>query len=152
MKLAEALILRADAQKRIAQLRERIQANAKVQEGEAPTENPEALFDQLNVTIGQFADLIKRINRTNALIRFDQKRTLTDALADRDALALQRTSLDAVIKGARVQDFRYGRSEIKSIITVNVADLQARLDNLSRQYRELDTAIQELNWTVEVVD
>ena len=34
MKLAEALILRADIQKNIAQLRERLMLNAKVQEGD----------------------------------------------------------------------------------------------------------------------
>ena len=36
MKLAEALILRADCQKRIAQLKGRLLVNAKVQEGDAP--------------------------------------------------------------------------------------------------------------------
>ncbi len=36
MKFAEALILRADRQKRIEQLRERLVSSAKVQEGEKP--------------------------------------------------------------------------------------------------------------------
>ena len=36
MKLAEALIQRADCQKRIAQLRQRLTRSAKVQEGEQP--------------------------------------------------------------------------------------------------------------------
>jgi len=35
MKLAEALTLRADLQKRIAQLKERLLINAKVQEGDS---------------------------------------------------------------------------------------------------------------------
>ena len=35
MKLAEALMLRADCQKRIAQLKARLLTNAKVQEGDA---------------------------------------------------------------------------------------------------------------------
>ena len=43
MKLAEALILRADCQKRIAQLKSRLLVNAKVQEGDAPAETPREL-------------------------------------------------------------------------------------------------------------
>jgi hypothetical protein len=45
MKLAEALILRADCQKRIAQLKSRLLVNAKVQEGDAPAGDP-AGFDR----------------------------------------------------------------------------------------------------------
>src|SRR5207237_1352535 len=41
MKLAEALILRADCQKRMAQLKGRLLVNAKVQEGDAPAETPQ---------------------------------------------------------------------------------------------------------------
>jgi len=47
MKLAEALILRSDLQKRIEQLRHRLTNNAKVQEGDAPAEKPEALLKEL---------------------------------------------------------------------------------------------------------
>ena len=47
MKLAEALHLRADLQKRIAQLGERLQANAKVQEGDEPSEDPALLLSEL---------------------------------------------------------------------------------------------------------
>ena len=44
MKLAEALALRADLKKRIDQVECRLVLNAKVQEGEAPAEDPEALL------------------------------------------------------------------------------------------------------------
>ncbi|MEP7188497.1 MAG: hypothetical protein ABI901_04800, partial [Roseiflexaceae bacterium] len=36
MKVAEALILRADYQKRFEQLKQRLQQNARVQEGDTP--------------------------------------------------------------------------------------------------------------------
>ncbi len=53
MKLAEALILRADAQKRIQQLRERLNRSAKTQEGELPPEDPQELLAELErVVIG----------------------------------------------------------------------------------------------------
>ncbi len=42
MKLAEALLLRSDLQKKLASLRERIVANAVVQEGDKPHEAPDS--------------------------------------------------------------------------------------------------------------
>ena len=51
MKLAEALNLRADLQKRIANLRERLIKNAKVQEGDTPSEDPNMLLNELNDNI-----------------------------------------------------------------------------------------------------
>ena len=44
MKLAEALQERADLNRRIEQLRARIQTNALVQEGEKPAEDPQKLI------------------------------------------------------------------------------------------------------------
>ena len=44
MKLAEALIARADLQRKIAQLRLRMKQNTKVQEGEIHAENVDALL------------------------------------------------------------------------------------------------------------
>lgn len=43
VKLAEALALRADAQKRFEQLRWRVQSSARYQEGEAPAEDARSL-------------------------------------------------------------------------------------------------------------
>ncbi len=152
MKLAEALILRADAQKRLAQLRQRLSNNARVQEGEAPNENPQELLAELDRALVTFNDMVKRVNRTNAAVLLNEGRTLTDALADRDTLALERVAINEVIGAASQQQFRYGRSEIKYVNTVDVAALQKRADDLARRYRELDAAIQQANWNVELKD
>lgn len=48
MKLAEALSIRADLQKRVAQLKERIKESAKVQEGDEPCDNVEELYKELD--------------------------------------------------------------------------------------------------------
>jgi hypothetical protein len=53
MKLAEALNQRADLQRRIAQLRERLSNNVKVQEGDQPAEKPEDLFKELEAALKQ---------------------------------------------------------------------------------------------------
>jgi cell division protein FtsB len=152
MKLAEALILRADAQKRIQQLRERLNRSAKVQEGEQPPEDPQELLAELDRLAAELTVLVKQINRTNSATPFDSDITLTDALAERDALALRRSVLTGVIQMAAVQQNRYSRSEVKYFSTVSIADLQRQVDGLSRQYRELDARIQQLNWQVDLIE
>jgi hypothetical protein len=151
MKLAEALLLRADAQKRLAQLRQRLANNARVQEGEKPNEDPRDLLAELDRTLATFNELIKRINRTNAATMLDETRTLTDALADRDTLTQERFAISAIIEAASQPSFRLGRSEIKTVNTVDVAALQKRSDDLARRSRELDAAIQQANWNVELM-
>ena len=50
-----------------------------------------------------------------------------------------------------IRDSRYSRSEIKFVATVPVPKLRERADDLARQYRELDTRIQQLNWNTELI-
>jgi hypothetical protein len=152
MKLAEALILRADCQKRIEQLRQRLVRSAKVQEGETPPEQPQALMAELDTTINELVDLIKRINKTNSLTTLEEGMTISDALAQRDTLLLKRSVYSSLVDTAAYQQERYSASEIKSFSTVNVAELQRQTDQLSRQCRELDTRIQQSNWNTELMD
>jgi hypothetical protein len=66
MKLAEALALPADAARRAEQLRARIAASARYQEGETPAEDAAALLTEAEQILGELESLIRRINRTNA--------------------------------------------------------------------------------------
>ena len=152
MKLAEALINRADCQKRIEQLKQRLLRSAKVQEGETPPENPQALITELEATVNELADLIKRINKTNSLTTVQDTMTISDALAQRDTLLLKRNVYNSLVEEAASSQHRYSVSEIKSFSTVNVAELQTQMDQLSRQCRELDTKIQASNWNTELMD
>ena len=90
MKLAEALILRADCLKRFRQLKERLFAVAKIQEGDQPAEKPQDLIEQLEFVAEEFAGLIIKINKTNSTVLFADGKTLADALAERDVLKLRR--------------------------------------------------------------
>ena len=90
MKLAEALLLRADCQKRMEQLKSRLIGSAKIQEGEVPPENPQKLLAEVEAVGDQLMDLIRRINRTNSTTTFAEGSTLADALAERDVLLLRR--------------------------------------------------------------
>jgi len=152
MKLAEALILRADSQKRIQQLQERLVRSAQVQEGESPPEDPQALIAELDATVNELVELIKKINFTNSRTTLEEGMTISDALAHRDTILLKRSVYDNLVKYATVNQSRYGRSEIKTFSTVNVAELQGQMDRMSRDYRELDTKIQAANWTTELID
>lgn len=152
MKLAEALVLRADVQKRIAQLRERLRQSALVQEGEQPPENPEQLLIELDQLLNQLGDLIIRINRTNIQTHFSEDEILTDALARRDVLSMRYSVIGGLADTAANRIERYGRSEIRKIATVDVASLRRQLDGIARQRRELDTAIQAMNWATDLTE
>src|SRR6266568_7045520 len=88
MKLAEALSLRADLQKKIASLRERAVSCARGQEGEEVTEDANGLLAEALVLVVQQEELIKQVNRTNGSVSLNGG-TLTDAIAQRDSLGAQ---------------------------------------------------------------
>src|SRR6185437_14285388 len=152
MKLAEALVLRADVQKRIEQLRSRLRQSALVQEGEQPPENPLTLLDEMAELLTQLEALIVRINRTNMQVALADGTNLTAALAQRDVLDTRISLIDTLAETAANRVERYGRSEIKKIATVDVAALRQQIASLARQRRELDTTIQATNWTVDLID
>lgn len=152
MKLAEALILRADGQTKITQLRQRLVKVAKVQEGEEPPEDPKELLQELNQVFSQVEHLIQCINRTNSRADFGDGLTLSDALAKRDILAMRYKALNALVDSASDLQDRYSRTEIKMCSTVNVVKLQKKLDRLAQQYREIDTKIQSMNWQVDLIE
>jgi hypothetical protein len=152
MKLAEALILRADCQKRMEQLRSRLIRSAKIQEGETPPENPQALISELDAGVQELEDLIKKINKTNSQAILEDGVTLSDALAQRDAIGLKRSIYNSLVDATAVRQDRYSRSEVKFFSTIDVGEVQAQMDRISRQYRELDTKIQQANWNTELID
>ncbi|WP_328345646.1 DIP1984 family protein [Micromonospora sp. NBC_00421] len=154
MKLAEALALRADAARRVEQLRARIVASARFQEGESPAEEAAALLAEVGGVLGELESLIRRINRTNAATVVDGG-TLTDALARRDVLRLRHgvvTSAADAAAGEGQRGFRQLRSELKMIPALPVALLRGQADDLARQLREVDTLIQRSNWEVDLLD
>lgn len=152
MKLAEALILRSDLQKRISQLESRISNNVTVQEGDEPVENPNELLTQLDRDIEKLIDLIQKINRTNNQTMFDGEHSLADMLARREGLWKKRQSYSNIANQASFKFDRYSKTEIKNVTIIDVANLQEKVDGLSRDWRQLDTKIQALNWTVDLVE
>jgi len=150
MKLAEALVLRADYQKKVEELKNRLLKNARVQEGDVPYEEPEKLLKELDKLLTELSVLIKRINKTNTVTLIDKKKSIADLIVERDNIAARRNIFLALADAAVVKIDRYSKSEIKYVATVNVPELQKKADQLAKQYRETDTLIQETNWKTDL--
>src|SRR5437879_5168957 len=126
MKIAEALALRADLQKRLEQLKQRLVKNARIQEGDTPAEDPVELQSELEKSAQELTVLIQRINRTNAGSRFGD-RTMADALDERDVLKI-RYNVYRELATAASTTRRTTRSEVKFISTVSVAATQRKAE------------------------
>ena len=151
MKLAQALILRADTQKRIEQLKVRLLSNAKTQENEKPSEDPKLLLKELDKLTSELFTLICSINLTNSSAKFDGM-SLTEMIAKKDALTLKANVLREFATSASQKVDLYSNSEIKILSTVDVAALQKQVDALSKEIRELEMKLQEANWSVDLVE
>ena len=155
MKLAEALLLRADRNRTLEQLKQRIQVSARYQEGEDPPEDARELVTMTSTVLDELEGLIRNINRTNSGTVMADGRTVTDALAERDVLRLRysvlKVSADAA-SGAQQQIgyMRATRSELKLMSDLDIRNLRQQASDVARRVRELDARIQEVNWTTEL--
>ncbi len=150
MKLAEALQERADLNRNIEQLRERLCINAIVQENEKPAEDPKALLRELDSSADRLQELMERINRTNCLTEKDGK-SITSLIAVRDSLTLRIAAYKALVREASQTGRRARQTEIKLLSTVDVKKLQAEIDKMSKELRIVDNTIQSLNWSTELL-
>ena len=150
MKLAEALDERAALRDTIEELKQRLYRNALVQEGETPAKDPTALLRELAAHTEAFVALVTRINVANTRLRLPDGMSLTEALARRDMLHLQQLIHANMATKANPEHDRYSKREIKMIATVSVAALRARRDELARDARRLDLAIQQTNWQADL--
>ena len=150
MKLAEALQERADLNKKIAQLNVRLQNNAIVQEGEKPSEEPQALLKELSESIERLQYIIAKINISNSTIKVDGK-TLTEIIAEKDCLQQKNNILRDLANMSSRTASRASRSEIKILSTVKVSDIQKQTDEISKRIRTLNNILQQTNWNVDLI-
>lgn len=151
MKLAEALNIRADLQRKVYQLKSRLIANSQVQEGDTPAEDPEDLVKELDTSIKKLEDVIKLINKTNSNTYIKNK-SISDMIVERDMLKLKMSAINELENSASNKVDRYSNKEIKIFSTINVKEKQKELDKMSKEYREIDTLLQGLNWTTDLVE
>ncbi len=151
MKLAEALQERADLNRRIEQLRYRLNNNVLVQEGEKPAEDPAALLEELEGSLARLEWLIARINLTNCAVKVEG-RSLTELIARRDVLSLRADAYRRLVEEASQNTHRATRTEIKILSAVDVPALQRQADDASRELRLLDNTLQATNWTADLME
>lgn len=150
MKLAEALLLRSEYQKKVENLQSRILANIKVQDNDKPLENPQALIDETFEISERLCVLIKQINVCNNNTLLATGQTLSEAIIERDMIMKKRNILAAVAGKAQEKDYRLTHAEIKMNVAISVEEIQKQIDMLSKQFRELDAQIQALNWMTDI--
>jgi len=151
MKLSEALAERSELARKLKELRERIIRNAKYQEGEKPSENPADLLEQYIETSSQSSDLIVRINNTNNQLTLESGVSMVQALAERDRLKNTHSLMKALATEATPKQDRYSKKEIKFVSAVSVSDTQSKADDLAKEYRALDSQIQQANWNHDLI-
>lgn len=149
MKLAEALVIRADLQKRIGQMRNRMVQNALVQVGEQTPEDPMALRADIDGLIAHLERIMTSINLSNAQI-VDGGESVTALLARRDCLRIRVQALRDLLDAASDTAMRARHNEIIVKSAVPVTELRREQDKLSEELRLLDLRIQRINWAEDL--
>ena len=148
MKLAEALLLRADLMKNLEHLQYRITPLLIVSDDRLPQEDPAELMAQLRKTISDLESIIIRINKTNNETLVEGEGVLMEALAKRDSLKMLAEKLRNIRQSAQVNNI----SDKNLKTTIDIKKLQAEMDQTGRAFREIDSKIQEINWLTELKD
>jgi cell fate (sporulation/competence/biofilm development) regulator YmcA (YheA/YmcA/DUF963 family) len=151
MKLAEALLLRVDLQKKLRQIEGRLVNNAKMQGDEPPSENPANLLLEFDDCNRQWEELVRRINKTNSLVMTETSISIADMIIKRDAIKQKINALYKLSAGATIELNRYSRSEIIQRSAVSVPEIQNQINEQSKAYREIDTKLQALNWNTDLL-
>ena len=150
MKLAEALSIRKDLQKRIQQLEQRIKSNVKVQEGDEPLEDPNELMKELHSCLIQLEELIARINLTNIKTKNEEGLSITQLIAKKDTLTTRIGILRNIYSEATNIVNRYSSSELRIECVIDAKQLSKQIDDYSGRLRKLDIEIQSLNFSTEL--
>ena len=150
MKLATALSERASLQARLNELVIRLNANAKVQDGDVPAENPVELIAEKDRILDELENLVTRINLTNSRTECDGV-TITELISKRDRMKKDVNIMRTFLNNASSKIDRYSKTEILIKSTVDIAEYQKKLDVISKELRQIDEKIQELNWTTELL-
>lgn len=152
MKLAEALIERASLKSTLEQIKSRMETNVSVQEGNTPAEDINELMSTYLSMNEKFTDLICKINKTNQSLTNGSGVTLAELITRRDNYKHLAKVYRDLYSAATFSQHRYARNEILLVRMVDAAELQKKIDEFSKRYRELDTEIQGINWTNDLIE
>jgi len=139
-------------EKKISGLKERLENVVRVQDGDAPAEDPQELLGILNNCLNQLEQIIYNVNVTNMKIVNDEGKSMTKLLAERDVLNKRIIILRNTFDRASKPVDRYSCNEIRMVTKIDVKSLRRELDKYSQQYRQLDNEIQMMNFKFDLVE
>lgn len=152
MKLAEALARRAELANRLDELQNRAIESACYQEGDEPAEDAMELLAESDRVADDLERVIRQINVTSLATEVEPGVTMTDLLAKRDVLRRRRSFLMDLADAGTRRPERWMSTEIRMVSAVDVRQLRREADRVAARLRELDTRMQEVNWTAELVE
>lgn len=155
MKIAQALMRRADLKTRMQQVNARMVANATHQEDQKPAESASSLFVELLDVIKQYHNLVAAINTANANTTVEIKdvgqMTLNEALCGRASLKTRAVYINALVEATlRATQRHYDRDDIKTVSVLDIQKLRKEADVTNAQFRAFNEAIEARNWEVEI--
>ena len=77
---------------------------------------------------------------------------MTELLAEKDVLGTKLDIYRSAYSNAIIRSDRYSRNEIRFVSAIDIESLQKKIDTMSKRYRELDTIIQQANWTNDLIE
>ena len=159
MKLAEALVERGDLQKRLQEISNRIGQNVMVEEGREPEEKVQDLINEAAAIAEKLTLLVIAINKTNSVSVIEQApytgSTVMELLAKRDELAQRRNLYNVVLNhnvDPRYNAYSRSKDDVRFESTVNAKEIREEMDKLAKERRMVDTFIQSVNWTLDIVE
>lgn len=152
MKLAEALSNRSSLQKDLAWIKDQFSKISRVPEGSKPSEDPEEMLTRMESRATEFEKLVAAINRSNLSITDERGRSMTELLAERDALRARQSILTEAYQQATQKEDVYGRQELRYVPTMDIVALRKRVESINTRLRELNMLIQRLNWEADLAD
>ncbi|MGH2445137.1 MAG: DIP1984 family protein [Candidatus Limnocylindria bacterium] len=161
MLLAEALAERRQVLDRIAKVGDRwVRVGTWDEDEAAPTQaEADASVVELSADLDRLQDLNVRIHRANNVAEVELRGgsvTVMEAIALRDRLNLERLTLEAAKReieeaiGARRGRWlgsRRSREDVKTSTLIDPRELGRRADAVAARIRELDLAVQKINWS-----
>ena len=110
------------------------------------------MLERMETRASEFQKLVTAINRTNISVKDERGRSMTELLAERDALRARQSILTEAYQQATQKEDVYGRQELRYVPTMDIVGLRKRLEVVNTQLRELNMLVQRLNWEVDLAE
>ncbi len=145
MKIAQALSERKRLTEHVWSLTRQASSVAYIRAGSAlPKTSPDSLVQDAVDVADKLATLIQRIDATNVAVKLPTGLSIRDAMCRRLVLKALHEHLGSV---------RHDRpADSDTELVIDAEKLRRTKSNVAREWRELDDAIQQANWTHDLIE